>query len=138
MKFNQQFVTLLYLPVSLVSQKRLQGRGSRENMGLTVVEAVPADSKPPAVDDSMRTSTGRKYDFGASAPLLTRTSPMHFYGAKRGSVVRPKLAKHVWPSSTRSKELLSPCFARSAAASSVRLRVFVSGSTSASVARCRC
>ena len=56
-------------------------RGSKEKqevgkMVLTDdVEAVSAGIKP---DDSMRISTGGKCDFSASAPLLTRASPMHF------------------------------------------------------------
>ena len=60
---------------------------------------------------------------------------MHFSEVtKSGSVIMPKLVKHVKPSSTLAEEL-SLFFARSAAPSSVRLRVLVSGSTSASVAK---
>ena len=40
-------------------------------MVLVVVEAMMANSKLPAADDSMRTATGGKYGFGASAPSLT-------------------------------------------------------------------
>ena len=58
---------------------------------------------------------------------------MHFSGAG-GSAIMPKLDKLVGPSSTLAKEL-SLFVTRSAAASSVRLRVLVSGSTSASLAR---
>ena len=53
-------------------------------MVLYDVEAVPGSTKPPAVDDSMRTSTGRRWGVGASAPSLTRASPMPFSGATEG------------------------------------------------------
>ena len=46
-------------------------------MVLSVVKPVPVGSKPPAVNNSMRTSTSGRIGFGASAPLLTRASPMH-------------------------------------------------------------
>ena len=106
-------------------------------MVLIAVEAVSADSKPPATDDSMRTSIGGRCSFAASAPLLTRASPMHFSGVRVSAIV-PKLVKLVGPSSTLAEEL-SPCFIRSAeAAPYVRLQVFVSGSTFASVARRGC
>ena len=64
---------------------------------------------------------------------------MHSAGAnEKVSVIMPKLVKLVRPSSTQAEEL-SPCFVRSAAAAlSVRLRVFVFGSTSASVAKRSC
>ena len=74
-------------------------------MTLIIVEAVPGGIKPPAADDSMRTSTSGKQGFGASAPSLTRASPMQFSGAKRDSTVLPKQAEEI-----------SPCFIRSAAA----------------------
>ena len=72
-------------------------------MGLIVVEAVPASSKPPAAGDSMRTSTDGRYGFGASAPSLTGASPMPFSGAERGSALLSKLVKFAGPSSTRQK-----------------------------------
>ena len=107
-------------------------------MVLIVVGVVPAGSKPPEADDSMRTSTGGRCGFGASAPLLSRAAHMYFLGAiKRGSAIMPKLINFVGPSSTLAEEL-SPFINRSAAASSVRLRVLVYGSTSASVARLGC
>ena len=107
-------------------------------MALIAVEAVPVGSKPPATNDSMRTSIDGRFDFGASASLLTRASPMHFSGAfKRGSAIMLKLFKPVEPSSILAEEL-SPYFIRSTVAPSVRSRVLVSGSTSASVARCGC
>ena len=106
-------------------------------MALIVVEAVSAVIESPAVDDRMRISTGGKCGFDASAPLLTRASPMHFSGAKRGLATLLNLVKLVGPSSTLAQEL-SPCFTQSAAAPSIRLRVFVSGSTPVSVARRGC
>ena len=74
-------------------------------MSLIDVEAVPVSSKPPLADDSMRTSTGGKYDFGTPAPSLTRASPMHFPGVERGSAILSKLVKSVGPSSTRPKDI---------------------------------
>ena len=59
-------------------------------MVLSVVEAVPASSKPPVANDSMRIPTGGRCDFGASVPSLTRASPMLFLGA-RCSTILPKL-----------------------------------------------
>ena len=63
-------------------------------MVLSGIEAVPTSDNPPAVGDSMRTSTGGKCGFGTSAPSLTRPSPMQFSGA-RGSAILPKLVKLV-------------------------------------------
>ena len=119
LKFNRQFVALLYLPVSLVSQ-RLRERGGRGKMDLIVLEVTPAGSKPPAADDSMRTSTSGRCGFGASAPFSTRASSLHIERAG-GSAILPKL---VGPSTARAEEI-SPCFSSYAAAPSVRLRVFV-------------
>ena len=65
---------VLFLNFSL----RLQEKSGGGKIVLTVVEAVPAGIKSPAADDSMRTSTGGKCGFGASAPFLARTSPMFF------------------------------------------------------------
>ena len=76
-------------------------------MVLIVLEAMSASSRPPAVDDGMRTSMGGRYGFGASAPLLARASPMHFLGAERGSVILPKLVKLVGFSSARADEVSS-------------------------------
>ena len=105
-------------------------------MVLIVVEAVRASSKPPLADDSMRTSTGGRYCFGAAVTSLTRAPPMHFSGAG-GSTILPNLVKLIGPSSTRAEEV-SSCFSSSAAAPSVRLRVLFSVFTSASVARRGC
>ena len=55
---------------------------------------------------------------GASAPLLTNESLVHFSRAKGGSAILPKLVKLVGWASTLLAEELSPYFARSAAASS--------------------
>ena len=68
-------VLLLYLPVSLSHRcpKKEAGRG---NMVFSVVEAMPVGSKPPAADDSMRNSMDGRYGVCASAPSLTRASPI--------------------------------------------------------------
>ena len=60
--------------------------------------------KPPLADDSMRTSTGGRHGFGASALLLTKASLTGFPGAK-GTVIMPKLIKLVGPSLTTAEEL---------------------------------
>ena len=67
-------------------------------MSLIIVEAVLASIKSPVAGDGIRTSTVGKCGFGASTPLLTRASPMHFSGDnKRGLAAMPKLAKLVGP-----------------------------------------
>ena len=99
-------------------------------MALITVEAESAGSKLPAADNSTRTYMGGRYGLGASAPLLTRTSPMHFAGPV-SSAMMLKLIKLVGPSSTLTEEL-SPFFTRFAAeAPLLRLPVFVSDFTSA-------
>ena len=110
-------------------------RGGWWNMTLAAVEAVQAVSKSPAAV-SVRISTGERQGFRAAALLSTRASSLK--GRAGGSAFMPKLVEHVGPASTRAEELLSPCFACSAAASSVRLRVLVSGFTSVSMARRGC
>ena len=109
-------------------------------MVLVAVEAMTAGSRSSVSNDSMCTSTGGRCSFGTSAPSLTKASRMHFSGAKEGSATLPKLAKLFGPSSTLlAKELFLICSACSAAAApSVRLRIFLSASTSASAARRGC
>ena len=97
----------------------------------------PVGSKPPAAV-SMRISTDERHGFGAAAPLPTMASSLQ---GRAGGLVEssPKLARHIGgPASTLFVEQLSPCFACSAAASSVRLRVLMSGFMSASMARRSC
>ena len=131
MKFGRPVLFLVFSP-------RLQKGGGGGNITLVDIKVVPAGVKPPAADDSMRTSTGRRCGFGASVPLLTRASPILFLGAiKRSSAIMPKLVKLVGPTSTLAKGT-SPFFAQSAAASSVFLRCFMSDSTSASMTRRVC
>ena len=102
-------------------------------MVLVAVEVVPAGSKPPAAV-SVRTSMGERHGFDATASLSTRASSLQ-QGRAEGSVESsPKLVRHIGSGSTWAEEL-SPLMTRSTAASSVRLRVLVSGFTSASVAR---
>ena len=94
-------------------------------MVLSIVAAVPVSSKPPAVDVSMRTSTGGRCGSGASTPSSTRASPTPLLGA-RGSVdSSPKLVKRIRSSSIRADEI-SPYFSSFAAALSIRSRVFMS------------
>ena len=122
-------------PALILVSQMIQERGSRRKVALIVVAAMPMGSKLPASDVSIRTSTCGRCSFDASVLLLTRASPVHFSGAKkRGSAIMPKVVKLVRPSSTLAEEL-SPCFAQSAAVPSVRLRVFLSIFTSASLAR---
>ena len=59
-----RFVQLVLILVRHKLLRRVVGR----NMVLIAVGTVPAGSKPPAADDSMRTSTGGRCGFGASAP----------------------------------------------------------------------
>ena len=89
MKFVRPILSLASLPL-------LQEKSGRGKMVLIVVEAVPAGSKPPAVDDSMRTFMGGRFGLGASAPLFTRASPMHFSGAG-GSAIMPNLVELIRP-----------------------------------------
>ena len=77
---------------------RLQEKGRGGKMALIVGEAVPAGMKPPAVDDGMRNSTGGKFGFSASAPLLISASPMHFAGATK----RVQLPCESWSNSSSS------------------------------------
>ena len=81
----------------LTLSPRLRKKCSEGKVDLIVVETVPAGIKPPAADDSMCTSTGGKCGSGASAPSLTRASPMHFLEVKRGSAILPKLVTLVGP-----------------------------------------
>ena len=95
----------------------------------------PAESKPP-VAVSVRISTGERRSFGATAPLSTRASSLKRRAG--GSAVMPKQVELVEPLPTFLAEELSPFITRPATASSVRLRVLVSGVTSASMTRRGC
>ena len=120
--------------ISSVGQKFQ--RDYNGSMILVAVEAVPASSKPPAVG-GVRTFIGERHSFGASAPLPNRASFLQ--GGAGGSVESsPKLIRYIGSCLAGAEELLSPCFARSAAALSVSLRVLVSGLTSASMAKHGC
>ena len=55
-------------------------------MDLGDVEAEPACCTPPVAGVSMRSSTGERHGFGASAPSSTRASPIPSSGASKGSV----------------------------------------------------
>ena len=105
---------------------------------LVAVDVVPVGNRPSAADDSIHPSTGGKCGFGFSAPLLTKASPMHFSGARGGTAILTMLVKLIGPSSTLFIKELSPCFARSATASSVRLQVLMSGFASSSMVRRGC
>ena len=75
---------------------------------------------PPAAV-SVRISTGEIHGFGTSAPLSARASSLQRRAG--GSAVTRKLIQLIGPASTLFAKELSPCFAQSAVASSVRLRV---------------
>ena len=124
---------LVRLVLFLVLSPRIQERGGGETMVLTAVEAATVGSKPPAAF-GVRSYTGERHDLGASAPLSTRASLMDFSGAG-GSAKMPTLVKLVRPKSTLIEEL-SSFYSSSAAEPSVRLLVFMSVSTSGSMARC--
>ena len=104
-------------------------------MALSVVEAVPAGSKQLAAM-SVRSPTGEIHDVGASLLLLTRASSLHI-GRAGGLAVLQKLAELIGPSTAQAEDI-SPCFSSSAAALSVRSRVFLSVSISASMAKRGC
>ena len=73
-------------------------------MVLSVVEAVPADSKPPAADVDERISTDERHGFGASAPSSTRV-PSLYIGRAGDSTFLPKLVEIVGPSSARAEDI---------------------------------
>ena len=89
---------------------------------LVAVEAVSAGSKPPAAV-SVRISADERHGFGITAPLCTRASPCN----KGEPEVRWSHPRS-WSDTSTGRHR----------ASSVPLRVFVSGFTSASVARRGC
>ena len=93
-------------------------------------------SKPP-VAVGVRILKSERHDFGAAAPLSTKTSSLR--GRVGGSAFTPKVVELFGPDRTLFAEQLSPCFASTAAAApSVRSRVFLSAGTSASMARRDC
>ena len=127
--------------IFLVSSPRLQEKSCRGKMALIAVEAVPAGGEPLAAV-GVSISAGERHGFGASAPLSTRASSMDLflffrnrrfsYHPEAGQIRRVVI-------DPRRGAILSPFITRSAAeAPSVRLRVFVSGFTSASVSRHGC
>ena len=83
-------------------------------MVLSVVEAVPASSKPSAGVD-VRISPGKIHGFGTSAPSSTRASSRHIMRAE--GVAFFAEADQTQLSSTRA-DVVSLCLARSAAAPS--------------------
>ena len=91
-------------------------------------------TKPPAAVDERISKDGR-HDLGVASPPLTKTSFLQ--GRARGLGFTPKLVELVCgPGSTRRAEKLFLRIACTAvAAPSVRSRVFVFASPSASVAR---
>ena len=124
------------LVLSLVSPPRVEEGSGRQKMVFIAVEVVPAGSKPP-VAVRVRISTDERHGFGAAAPLSTRASSL-VQATVRGLVKSsPKPVRRIGSVSTRA-EPLSPLTTHSAATSSIRLRVLVSGLTSASVARRGC
>ena len=105
-------------------------------MILVAVEVVPTGSKPPATV-CVRISTGERHGSGAAAPLSTRAS--FLVQGRAGGPVKssPKLSRHIESVSIWA-EHLTPFITRSAATSSVRLRVFSFDITAASMARRGC
>ena len=95
-------------------------------MALLVVEAVPADIKPPAADDSMHTPWVENTTWRFSA-FVDQGVTDAFSRSRRRFGYFAEAGQTLGPSSTLAGEL-SPSFARSAVAPFVRLRVFVSGS----------
>ena len=122
--------------VRFLVSPRFQEKNGRGMMVLTAVNAVLAWSKPPAVV-RVRISAGERHVFGAVVPLSTR-APSLVQGRAGGPVESsPKLLRHMGSVSTCAEEL-SPRIIRSAAPSSIRLRVLVSVGMSAFVARRGC
>ena len=121
--------------VRVLVSPRLQEKNSRGNMVLIAVETVPAGSKPPAAV-RVRIFAGERHGFGAAAPLFTRASS--FVQGRAGGPVQssPKLVRHIGLVSTWGEEL-SPPMTRSAATSSIRLRVLVFVDTSADLSHFR-
>ena len=73
-------------------------------MVLVAVEAVPAESKPPAAV-RVHIFTGERHGFGAAAPLSTRASSLE-QGRAGGPVESsPKLARQIGSRSTSTEEL---------------------------------
>ena len=110
MTFPQQggasWLKVVRLVLIFVRQKLLR-RGVGRKLVLIAIEVMPAGSKSPAADGSMRTSTCGRCGFGVSAPSLTRASTMPFSGAiERDSAIMPKLVKLVGPSSILAGALI--------------------------------
>ena len=77
---------------------------------------MPAGSKPPVAVD-VRIFKGERHDFGAAAPLSTRTSSLE-QGRAGGPVESSlKLFRHIGSGSTRFGGQLSQRFARTATVS---------------------
>ena len=66
-----------------VSSPRLQEKSGRGNMVVIAVEAVPAGSRPPAVDDSMRTCTGLKMWLWRFCAFVNQGVTNAFFGSLR-------------------------------------------------------
>ena len=125
--------------LSLISSPRIQEQIGLGNMTSIAVEAVPAGSRSPAVDDSMRTSKGGRYGF------VVGKVNCYNYIECLNMLTSPEVQLSGQSSSNLSGRhrpggrYILPLFTRSAAeAPSVRLRVFVSGSTYASLVRHSC
>ena len=73
-------------------------------MVLSVVEAVPADSKPPAADVDVHISTDKRHGFGASAPSSTRVPSLHI-GRAGDSTFLLELVEIVGPFSARAEDI---------------------------------
>ena len=103
-------------------------------MILVAVEAVPLGAKPPDAVH-VHISVGERHDFGATAPLSTRTLSLE-HGRAGGPIwSSPKLIRRIGSVSTYAEELPALITRSAAPAASMRLRVLVSGGTPAFMAK---
>ena len=129
-------MTCWFEVLDFISLVRQDPRGSCWKMVIVAVEVLQAGSKQLVVV-SVRISTGERHNFGAAALMSTITS--FLWGKAGGSAFKSKLVEIFGPVWTFLAEQLLPHFAwTTAAAPSVRLRVFLSVVMSASMARRGC
>ena len=103
-------------------------------MTLNAVDAVPTCSEPPAVV-VVHISLVERHGFGASASSSIGAPPLYWESWRLGGIIT-EAGQMNQVVIDPGRRYITPCFARFAAAFSVRVRVFISGSASASVARC--
>ena len=103
-------------------------------MVLIALETVPAESKPPAAVP-VRISAGERHGFVGAASLSTRVSSLEQLRAGDLAESLPNLVRRIGAVSACADKLSPLTTCSAAAAPSMRLRVFLSGFTSASMAR---